>query len=91
MGQSYKITSQFRPRCPRCCRGAFADSKAGRRGTGWSLESTGEVDTKKRRTSAGQYRVKHQLRCLDCGHTWWSVHPDGPVYLRRFQAKGGEV
>lgn len=68
----------FSLKCPRCRRGKYGQSLAFR-----GCHSTGVFEERlhRSRSSAGGggghrfYGYRGQVKCDDCGHTWFSSHP----------------
>lgn len=66
-------------KCPKCHRGQF-----GHRAKINGVRMTGAVEKKLTRSKhcghgsggAGFYGHRGQVECLDCGHKWYSTHPD---------------
>jgi ribosomal protein S27E len=66
-------------KCPKCKRGMFGYPRRDR-----GCRPTGRVDDKIRRSQhcghgnggAGFYGYRGEVECLDCGHKWFSTHPN---------------
>ena len=65
-------------RCPRCHRGQFNHPRSVK-----GVRSTGLVEPRITRSAhragasgAGFIGYRGQFECLDCGHKWFSTHPD---------------
>jgi hypothetical protein len=66
-------------KCPRCKLGTY-----GRRGQYHGVRATGAVEKTWSRSghkgtgNGGRsfYGHRGQVECLDCGHKWWSTHPN---------------
>lgn len=57
-------------KCPRCKRGKW---NCPRREKG--VRRTGRVAEKMTAQKHGNRIYRGEVQCLDCGHVWWSTHP----------------
>lgn len=76
--------------CPKCHRGPGCTHSPTQSCTcGGNLEATGRDRGREIRSREARdyHALRVEMRCKDCGHTWWSVHPDAERYLK---AKKGE-
>ena len=61
-------------KCPACRRGMWNNPRPIK-----GVRPTGIIEEKPHRCGRRRgYVIRHrgQVRCLDCGHVWWSTHPD---------------
>ena len=78
-------------KCPKCRRGQhnYANKVLGVRKTGLVEKRTTRLQARGRRIGA---RVRRgQMHCLDCGHTWWSTHPDVAVSVWKEELEARRV
>lgn len=64
-------------KCPKC------SSTLRQRAENADLEATGRTDGRewRSREAANYHALRVEMRCRNCGHEWWSVHPDAERYL----------